>query len=890
MRQAIHQPLHLTLMMLFGVVATPLLLHPMSSASAQQLTGQPSQETSRTGIQSRRLDNMPPASPSPMRSLEQKNAQPTVRKPHRLIRKPDSNPIASVEPSPSASLPTISSTPQNDNPTSQPKEPSTLSRSVGAAIPLAAMSAAPTPNIGSIATGTALAGSVPLAAASTANPGNSGPRGSGGRTMRRLAAEMPRLAQLIAPPSAPAVSVVPAIGISPTSLSFIAQQGSSNPAAQTLTISNIGGGILSWTASDSAAWMSLSSSAGTGAGSVSVSVTTGALTAGSYSGTVMLSATGASPVIVPVSFTVTTTPMAPAIGASPASFSFTAQAGSNPATQTLTISNTGGGTLNWTASDNAAWLTLSTTTGTGNGTTTLTVNTTTLTAGSYNALITLSAPGATSVTVPVALTVTAAPVPPAIGASPLSLSFTAQQGGANPATQALAISNTGGGTLTWTASDDAAWLAVAPASGTGNGAVTVTALLGALATGTHNGTITLSATGASSVSIPVSLTVTAAPVPPAIGASPTSLTFAATQGGVNPANQTLTISNTGGGTLTWSVSDNAAWLTASPISGTGNGTVTLTAATGSLAAGSHTGTITIAATGATSVTVPVTFAVAAPPTIGMSPSSLSFTAQQGGGNPAAQTLNISNTGGGTLSWSATPDTTWLAASPSSATGNGAVSVSVTTGILTAGSYTGNITLSATGASSRTVPVTFTVTAAPSISLSPTSLTYTATQGGSNPANQTVTLTNTGGIANWIVSDTASWLSVTPPSGSSSSTLTAAVNTTGLTAGTYNGTITVSATGATSRTVVVTLTVSAPTTYSVTLTWAANTEPDLAGYKVYRRTASGAYGAAIATVSAGTLSYQATGLSASTTYFFAVTAYDSAGNESGLSTEARIDIP
>jgi len=890
MRQAIHQPLQLTLIMLFGVVATPLLLQSMPSASAQQLTGPASQETNRTGIQSRRLDNIAPVSPSPMRSLDKKNAQPAARKPHRLIRKPDSNPVASVEPSPSASLPTTSSTPQNDNQTSQPKEPSTLSRSVGAAMPLAAMSAAPMPNIGSMAAGTASAGSVPLAATSMANPGNSGPRGSGGRTMRRLAAEMPRLAQLIAPPAAPAVSVTPTIGINPTSLSFTAQQGSSNPAAQTLTISNIGGGILSWTASDSAAWMSLSSSSGTGAGSVTVSVTTGALTAGSYSGTVILNATGASPAIVPVSFTVTTAPVAPAIGASPASFSFTAQVGSNPATQTLTISNTGGGTLNWTASDNAAWLMLSTASGTGNGPTTLTVNTATLTTGSYNALITLSATGATSVTIPVALTVTAAPAAPAIGASPLSLSFTAQQGGAPPATQALAISNTGGGTLTWTASDDAAWLSVSPVSGTSNGVVTVTAIPGTLATGTHTGTITLSATGASSVSIPVSLTVTAAPVPPAIGASPTNLTFAATQGGANPANQTLTISNTGGGTLTWSVSDSAAWLTASQTSGTGNGSITLTVATGTLTAGSHTGTVTITATGATSVTIPVTFVVAAPPAIGMSPSSLSFTAQQGGGNPVAQTLIISNTGGGTLSWSATPDTTWLAATPSSATGNGTASVSVATGILTAGSYTGNITLSATGASSRTVPVTFTVTAAPSISLSPTSLTYTATQGGSNPANQTVTLTNTGGIANWTVSDNASWLSVSPTSGSSSSTLTAAVNTSGLTAGNYSGTITVSATGATSRTVGVTLSVNAPTTSSATLTWDPSIDSDLAGYKIYRRTASSTYGAAIATVPAGTLSYLATGLSGHTTYFFAVTAYDSAGNESTHSNEARLDIP
>ena len=887
MRQAIRRPLITTIVTLCGLATTlTSLLQPISSASAQQLTGLLGQETSGTA---------PLLLPS-TKSLERKDAQSGSRKPHRLIRKPESAPIATLEPARPSSLPVnaLSATPQatqNDNTTTLPKEPSSLSRSVGSAFPFATMSVAPSSasSTNSTPAGTASTGTVPLASAGGGNSSRS-ENGGGGRTMRRLASEMPRLAQLISPPSAPAVSTNPAIGTSPTSLSFTAQQGSSNPSTQTLNISNTGGGTLSWSASDSMAWLSLSPASGTGAGAVTLSVTTGALTAGSYTGTVILSATGASSVTVPVTFTVTAAPLAPAIGASPASFSFTAQVGSNPATQTLTISNTGGGTLNWTASDNAPWLTLSTTSGTGNSPTTLTVNTAALTAGNHNALITLTAPGATSVTVPVALTIAAAPVPPAIGVSPLSLSFTAQQGGANPATQALAISNTGGGTLTWTASDDAAWLSVSPASGTGNGPATVTAILGTLATGTHTGTITLSATGASSVSIPVSLTVTAAPVPPAIGASPTSLTFAATQGGANPANQTLTISNTGGGTLNWSVSDSAAWLTASPTSGAGNGSVTLTVATGTLPAGSHTGTVTIAATGATSVTIPVTFVVAAPPAIGMSPSSLSFTAQQGGGNPVAQTLNISNSGGGTLSWAATPDTTWLAATPSSAIGNGTVSVSVTTGILTAGSYPGAITLSAPGASSRTVPVTFTVTAAPSISLSPTNLTYTATQGGSNPANQTVTLTNTGGIANWTVSDNASWLSISPTSGSSSSTLTATVNATGLTAGTYPGTITVSATGATSRTVGVTLTVNAPTTYSVTLTWAASAASDLAGYKIYQRTELSSYGIALATVPANTLTYQSTGLSAHTTYYFVITAYDLAGNESSYSNEARIDIP
>ncbi|MBL8186371.1 MAG: S8 family serine peptidase [Acidobacteria bacterium] len=101
---------------------------------------------------------------------------------------------------------------------------------------------------------------------------------------------------------------------------------------------------------------------------------------------------------------------------------------------------------------------------------------------------------------------------------------------------------------------------------------------------------------------------------------------------------------------------------------------------------------------------------------------------------------------------------------------------------------------------------------PTIGLSPTSLSFTATAGGSNPANQTVNITNTGGgTLSWSQTDNASWLTVTPASGTAPSTLTASVSISGLTAGTYNGTITVTATGATNtpQTIPVTLTVTNP---------------------------------------------------------------------------------
>jgi hypothetical protein len=101
---------------------------------------------------------------------------------------------------------------------------------------------------------------------------------------------------------------------------------------------------------------------------------------------------------------------------------------------------------------------------------------------------------------------------PTIGVNPASLNFTATAGGSNPANQTINITNTGGGTLNFTASDDAPWLTVSPASGTAPSTLTASVNISGLAAGTYNGTITIGATGATNtpVNVPVTLTVNGA--------------------------------------------------------------------------------------------------------------------------------------------------------------------------------------------------------------------------------------------------------------------------------------------------------------------------------------------------------------------------------------------
>ncbi|MFL6660899.1 MAG: fibronectin type III domain-containing protein [Rhizobacter sp.] len=77
-----------------------------------------------------------------------------------------------------------------------------------------------------------------------------------------------------------------------------------------------------------------------------------------------------------------------------------------------------------------------------------------------------------------------------------------------------------------------------------------------------------------------------------------------------------------------------------------------------------------------------------------------------------------------------------------------------------------------------------------------------------------------------------------------------------------------------------------------LTWAASTDADVAGYRIYYGTSSRSYAQArgAGVVAGNVTSSTVTGLTSGRTYYFAVTAYDSAGNESSYSSEVFKVIP
>jgi len=84
------------------------------------------------------------------------------------------------------------------------------------------------------------------------------------------------------------------------------------------------------------------------------------------------------------------------------------------------------------------------------------------------------------------------------------------------------------------------------------------------------------------------------------------------------------------------------------------------------------------------------------PRISRSPSSMTFNATEGGSNPPSQTLQITNTGGGTLNWEVAVDQSWVSLSSTTGSSTGEtdnVTVSVNIAGLSAGTHTATISYS-----------------------------------------------------------------------------------------------------------------------------------------------------------------------------------------------------
>jgi hypothetical protein len=517
------------------------------------------------------------------------------------------------------------------------------------------------------------------------------------------------------------------------SLSVTPSNQNEGPSAGSTTFSIISN--TSWTIADDAAWLTVNPASGSGNATITATFTANTLTTPRV-GTITISGTGVSPQSVTVTQTelnsLSVTPSDQVVGPSAGSTTFSIS------------SNT-----SWTITDNAAWLIVNPVSGSDNLTITATYSANTLTTPRVG-IITISGTGVSSQTV----TVTQSEI--------YSISVTPSYQNVGPAAGSTTFSISSN--TSWTIADDAGWLTVNPASGSGNGTMTATFAANTLAT-PRVGTITISGTGVT----PQTVTITQSEIK--------SLSVTPSNRDVGPASGSTTFtinSNT-----TWTITDDESWLTINPASGSGNVTITATFTANALTT-PRVGTITISGTGVSSKQVTVT-------QNGIK--SLSVTPSNQNVGPAAGSTSFSINSN--TSWTIADDAGWLTVNPASGSGNATITATCTANTMTT-PRVGTITISGTGVSSQQVTVT---------QGEIKSLSVTPPNQDVGPAAGTTTfsiISNT----SWTIADDAGWLTINPASGSGNATITATCAANTLTSPRI-GTITISGVGVSSQQVTVT---------------------------------------------------------------------------------------
>jgi hypothetical protein len=477
------------------------------------------------------------------------------------------------------------------------------------------------------------------------------------------------------------------------------------------------------------------------------------------------------------------------IGLATPSVTFRAVRGSTaPLQQTVTITNAGSGRLGPVTcpAQPAAWLSCSVNNG---NTVVLTASPAGLTTSPAPVSVPITAEGVSNtVSVEAALLVEQ----PVIGLSTSSVSFTTAESSSStsPASATITLSNTGAGDLanlspvTCTANPASSRIGCQVSSGQ----LVVTVDPSGLAPGSYLFPVTVSSPNSSvSQTFAVSLTVNANP---RIALSPNALFFSAVRGAPGTQSKTVTVSNTGTGSL-GTVScpaSPASWLACS-VSGS---TVTFNVNSSSLTTTPSAVSVPISASGAANSpqSVTVNLQIDQPVlTIENNVSSLSFTAISGEATstPGFLTFQVANSGAGTIN------------------NLGAVTCSAPSGITCSVSPTGQVTVAASGLSngvaratgvysipitisaanspvSRQVVVVLQVTPAATLVLSSNAANLFSSVGSTTPVSTTLTFSNGAGGDLGTVScpaNPASWLTCSVNNGAQTITFTA--DPTGLTA-------------------------------------------------------------------------------------------------------------
>lgn len=392
------------------------------------------------------------------------------------------------------------------------------------------------------------------------------------------------------------------------------------------------------------------------------------------------------------------------------------------------------------------------------------------------------------------------------GASPQILSFVYQIGGPNPAAQSILLTADVPSSFSVTISG-APWLSVAPVSGITPSTLvaTVTAPAGATP-GTLNGSIIIgppASTDAVKTVVAVSLQILAPPQGN-LTVTPSSMVFNYTVGASFPTPQSIFVNSTGA-PASFNVTTNASWLTVSASSYVTPAAVQVSVFPGpGLTPGFYTGTVFINPTygGGTQQSVAVTLTVSSAGILLATPNALTFVYQSGQPYPSPQTVSVVNSSGANTGFTVTTTTAsggaWLSCSPCSASTPAGIVISTNPVNLGPGTYSGTVSFLQTtaGANPTQIPVTLQVYGHSQLVVDPPSVTINYQAGGPAPVTQYVGVTSTGTPLSYALrTQGTSWISTTTTGGTTPSGFgVVATPPSGVAAGTYTATISVSPNG------------------------------------------------------------------------------------------------
>ena len=253
----------------------------------------------------------------------------------------------------------------------------------------------------------------------------------------------------------------------------------------------------------------------------------------------------------------------------------------------IILSNGGTGQVNWNTTVNEPWLHINPISGsitTGTLPVAVSVDRAGLDPGNYSTSLFFTS-NTNSITISILLTI------PSVNSPLLTVTPTLLDFGTTNTTEKLSFSNNGTGTSDWSLSSAQSWIAFTPTSGSTTSEtdhVSVTIDRTGLQSGDYYGFINI-ISNSGNISIPVNMEVTLLPT---LVIDTSTLNFAETL-----TTLTVGITNFGNGTLNWTVTDDADWLSVTPSSGVNDGIITVKVNRTSLTDGNYTGNVLITSNG-----------------------------------------------------------------------------------------------------------------------------------------------------------------------------------------------------------------------------------------------------------------------------------------------------